>query len=168
MKSKVNYALIIICIASLAIISCRSFLDRVTPADAPKAALTYAGKDPNIVFASLYDVRELRGDIIVKHRTAQTDLLRQAEDDKYAYQDAYALTESSIREAEYLQDIIVGNEKQPFSILGILAGFTGGAAIGKALKRKGDLSPDEAQAAVLKAKEDGWNECETYAKAKPA
>jgi hypothetical protein len=163
MVKKVNYGLLFVCIVSLAIIGCGSLLDRVTPANPPKLALNYVGKDPNLQWFSLYKARELQNDITVKYRVTQTQLMRIAEDDKYAYLDAKNLIESSIKEAEGLQNIVVGSESQPFSLLGILAGATGGLSIGGALiKRKGDSSPDEVQAKIADAQNKTWDECEAY------
>jgi hypothetical protein len=163
MAKKVNYGLLFVCIVSLAIIGCGSMLDRLTPANPPKLALSYVGKDPNSTWFSLYAARELQDDIVVKHRVCQTQLIRIAEDDKSAYQDAKKLIESSIKEAENLQNVVVGSEAQPFSLLGILAGATGGLSIGGAfIKRKGDISPDEAKAQLADAQNKAWDECEAY------
>ena len=90
--------------------------------------------------ATLKDTRTV---IVIKHRDNQTELLRAAQDDKVKYQDAIGFIEPAIAEAQATQDLVVGSESQPFSILGILGGLGVGGAIGRALKRPGDKSPEE-------------------------
>lgn len=151
----VSWLLVIVCILSLTVLGCNEMLDRFTPATIAKIAADYSEvKVPVILedISSLREARKVRSAIIIKHRTEQLDLLRMAQDDKLAYADAIGFMETSIAAAEALQDLVVGSEGEPFSILGILAGVTGGAAIGKALKRKGDFSPAEHEEAVIKAK----------------
>jgi hypothetical protein len=171
-NDKLKYMLVVTCVLSTAIIGCGSFLDKLTPADVPKPALAYLekdpnkepGKDPNTVgFSSLYKAREIKNDIIIKHHDVQSDLLYKAEQDKYAYQNARDMIDASIKEAENLQDIVIGNEKQPFSILGLLAGATGGGFIGYRIKRKEDYTEDEVKTEVAsndtEAQAKGWDEC---------
>jgi len=151
----VNWLLVIVCILSLSLIGCRSFLDRLTPAEIAEISVDYSGLDIPVVLediGSLRDARKVRDAIIINHRTQQLDLLRLAQDDELRYKDAIGFIEMSIAAAENLQDLIVGSEGEPFSILGILAGFTGGAAIGKMLKRKGDYSPAEVAEEISKVK----------------
>jgi len=139
-----NVLLVIICTASLVVIGCRGILDRITPAEeAPQVGsyLDRGSKD----FTSLFDLRRDRDAIIIKHREGQISLKRLAQDDKRQYQDVITFVDEAIEESQQFQDLVVGSEDQPFSILGVLAGFAGGAAIGRALKRKGDLTPEEAR-----------------------
>jgi len=153
----VNWLLVIVCVLSLSLIGCRSLLDRLTPAEIAKLSADYSGLEVPVVLediGSLRDARKVRDAIIINHRTEQLDLLRLAQDDELRYKDAIGFIETSITAAENLQDLIVGSEGEPFSILGILAGFTGGAAIGKMLKRKNDFSPQEVAEEVAKAKAD--------------
>ncbi|KKN69768.1 hypothetical protein LCGC14_0437140 [marine sediment metagenome] len=154
MKNKTNLLLVIACITSLAVISCRSMMDRVTPTTVTEQSYEYVegSLDGFKEIDSLHNVKKLRTKIIIKHRTEQIGYLRAAEDDDHANSDAIGFINANIKEAEYLQGIIVGSEDQPLSLIGILAGFTGGAAIGRALKRKGDYSPEEVEAVVAKAK----------------
>lgn len=156
MKDWKNWILIIICLSSLSVLSCRTLLDSATPADIPPISMRYAQVEPNdIGFPSLHDAKNIRTTIIVKHRTEQLNLKRLAQDDKLAYGDALGFIDTAIAEADALQDVVVGNEDQPYSILGILGGLTGGAFLGKVFwKRKGDYSPVEFEEAVAKAKED--------------
>jgi len=154
MKDKKNYLLVVACILCLAIISCRSTMDRFTPCTVTEQSYEYVHEslDGFKEIDSLHNVKKLRTGIVIKHRTDQIGYLRAAEDDDNANSDAIGFITGNIKEAEYLQGVIVGSEDQPFSLLGILAGFSGGAAIGRALKRKGDYSPTEVEEVVAKAK----------------
>lgn len=149
-KDARNVLLITLTIVCLAVIGCRSMLDTVTPAQMPRKAAEYLG-DPNEAgLTSLNNLRETRTDIIVKHRNEQRDLRRDAEDDLVAYQDAIGFIDTNIRDSQTMQNVIVGGAEQPFSLLGIMAGLTGGAAIGRAMKRKGDLAPEEVEREIAK------------------
>jgi len=154
MKDRKNILLAIACVICLAVISCRSMMDRFTPTTQTEQSYEYGNEslDGFKEIDSLHNVKKLRDKIIIKHRTEQINYLRAAEDDDNAYSDAIGFITGNIKEAEYLQGVVVGSEDQPFSLLGILAGFTGGAAIGRALKRKGDYSPTEVEEIVAKAK----------------
>jgi hypothetical protein len=140
-----NVFLVIICIAALAMIGCRSFVDRFTPAEVAPQVSEYLGVEHQDI-TSLHDLKRKKDAVVIKHRETQTDLMRMAKDDEVYYEDAITFIQANITEAQRLQDLVVGSEDQPFSILGVLAGFTGGAAIGRALKRRGDLTVDEARA----------------------
>ena len=154
MKDKKNLLLVVACVLCLAAISCRSLMDRVTPCTVTEQSYEYVNGslDGFKEIDSLYNVKKLHNEIVIEYRTAQINFLRLAEDDKLAHADAIGFIDANIKEAEYFQGVIVGSEDQPFSLLGILAGFTGGAAIGRALKRKGDYSPTEMEEVVAKAK----------------
>jgi len=151
-KDWLSYGLVIVGILSLAVIGCRSVLDRVTPAEIPSCAAFYVGDMNFAGVRSLKDARDIRGDIIIMHRGIQLDLLRLAKDDEYAYKDALGFIEQSIEESENLQDLVIGSEDQPISILGLLAGAGIAFPAGKLMKRKGDYSPEEFEAAVAKIK----------------
>lgn len=154
MKDRKNLLLVVACVICLAVISCRSMMDRATPTTVTEQSYEYVhgSLDGFKEIDSLHNVKKLHNEIVIKHRTDQIDLKRLAEDDELDYSDAIGFINANIKEAEYLQGIIVGSENQPLSLIGILAGFTGGAAIGRALKRKGDYSPTEVEEVVAKAK----------------
>ena len=154
MKDRKNILLVVACVICLAVISCRSMMDRFTPCTVTEQSYEYVhgSLDGFKEIDSLHNAKKLRNEIVIKHRTEQIGYLREAEDDNNANSDAIGFITGNIKEAEYFQGVIVGSEDQPFSLLGILAGFTGGAAIGRALKRKGDYSPEEVEAVVAKAK----------------
>jgi len=149
-KDAKNILLVLLTCVCIAVIGCRSMLDTVTPAQAPKVAASYLG-DPNALgLTNLNNLREMRTEIIIKHRTEQRDLRRDAEDDLVAYKDAIGFIDANIRDSQTMQDVIVGGAEQPFSVLGVLAGLTGGAAIGRAMKRKGDFTQEEVDVEVAK------------------
>lgn len=160
MKNKLNYLLTIVCIVSLGIISCRSMMDRITPTTVTEQSYEYVHETLNGFkeIDSLHNVKKLHNEIVIKHRTDQIDLKRLAEDDELDYSDAIGFIDANIAEASHLQDIIVGSGDQPFSLLGLLAGATGGAAIFNMKKRKGDFSPEEFTAGTEKAKREGLKE----------
>lgn len=146
-----NVVLVMVCMMAVVTIGCRGFVDRITPAELSPQVSKYVGvEDKEIV--SLFDAKRIKDQVIIKHRDTQVDLMRQAQDDEVYYQDAITFIQQSINASQEFQDLVVGSEDQPFSILGVLAGLTGGAAIGRALKRKGDLSPAEVEEVVAKAK----------------
>lgn len=154
MRDKKNLILIVVCLLSLAVISCQSMMDRVTPCEVPIQAYEYVNgsSEGYQEIDSLYNVRKLRLAMIIQHRTDLIGLKRAIEDKGYSYDDAIGLVNGQIEESQALQDLVVGGPDTDFSLIGILAGFTGGAAIGKMLKRKGDYSPAEVEEAVARAK----------------
>ncbi len=155
MSKNVSWLLILVCILSVGILGCNEMLDRFTPSVIPEISADYSEIEVPVVLediGTLRDAKKVRTNIVVKHRTEQLSLLRLAQDDDLAFKDAIGFIETSIAAAESLQDLVVGDEGQPFSLLGVLAGITGGAAVGKMLKRKGDFSPDEVAVEVAKVK----------------
>ena len=151
-KTKVNWIILVVGILALIVVGCNSYLDRLTPAEAPKFTLEYLGGDPAPPWYSLHDAREDRTDTIRLHRDEQKNLLRLAEDDELAFQDAIGFINTSIEDAESFQKLLVGSAEQPISILGMLAGLGIGFPVGKMLKRRGDYSPEEHEAEVKVAK----------------
>lgn len=150
----------------LGLIGCRAFIDRITPADIPEISIKYAGIEPNtVLIPTLNTAKDIRNKIIINHRNTQVDLLRLAADDKYAYQNAKGLIEANIKDAEEFQELIIGSEDQPYSILGLLAPLGAGALVGKQFfRRKGDYTPEEFAAALIKEKEKLKKEIETNGK----
>lgn len=153
MKDRKNLLLVVACIICLAIISCRSVMDRVTPCEVSEQTYEYVtgSLDGYQEVTSLYDVKKLRDKMIIQHRTSLVDLMRMIEDEDYAYSDAESIM-ANIEASQEFQALVIGGPDQDFSLLGILAGFTGGAAIFNRLKRKGDYSPTEVEEVVAKAK----------------
>jgi len=151
-KKLSNWLMLLVGVLALVIVGCQGYLDKLTPAEAPKVVLEYLGEDPNPIWYSLFDARENHFDVIRLHRDEQKTLLRQAEDDELAFQDAIGFINTSIENAESFQDIMVGDEDSPLSVLGILAGLGIGFPVGKILKRRGDYSPEEHEAEVKVAK----------------
>jgi len=153
MKRIKDVLLIVVSIVMLGILGCASLLDEVTPAAINDRAIKYAEKTKeDIGFPTLADVKRLKTDIIINHRDKQISLKRIAEDDTRAYGDALDFINSSIASAEYVQNLVVGSEGNPISILGLLAPLGIGTALGRRyFKRPGDLTPEEAKA-VKKSK----------------
>lgn len=159
MKKLKGVLLVLGCIIVLAVIG-GCLLDEITPTAAinPRS-LNYAGIDANDVgilgitqIPSLADAKRVRTEIVVNHRTTQLNLKRFTEDDNLYYGDAYGFINASVAQGQYIQDLLIGDEGNPFSILGVLAAF-GGVAVGrKYLKRPGDYTPQEHEVEVLKAK----------------
>lgn len=156
-KNWKEYLVVIISLLCLAIIGCGSFIEGITPCPIPDRSIRYAGVDPNdIGFQSLTDAKEVRNAIIIKHRTVQIDLRRLAEDDKYASQDAKGFLDANIEAAEAWLDLVIGDEGQPFSILGIIAGLGFGGVAGKELfKRRKDYTPEQHQQELTVAYDAG-------------
>jgi hypothetical protein len=154
MKDRKNILLVVACVICLAIISCRSLLDRGTPCSVAEQSYEYVhgSLDGFKEIDSLHNVKKLYTEIVIKHRTEQIGYLRAAEDDDYTSTDAIGFITGNIEEAEHLQGMVVGSKDQPISLLGMLAPFLGGAAIFNMKKRKGDYSPAEVEEVVAKAK----------------
>lgn len=152
-KNKWNYVILLVAILCMAVVSCQSYLDMVTPAVIPERSLEYAEVDVNdLGFISLADAKDIRNTITIKHRDEQTDLIRKTNDDKAAYQDARQLITVNIEEAEYVQDLVVGSSDNPFSLLGLIGPAGLGIFAGKMLKRRGDYTPEEHKVEVEAAR----------------
>ena len=153
MKDRKNLLLVVACVLCLAAISCQSVMDRVTPCEVSEQTYEYVvgSMDGYKEVTSLYDVKKLRDKMIIQHRTSLVDLMRMIEDEDYAYGDAESIM-ANIEASQELQALVIGGPGQDFSILGIVMGFTGGAAIFNRLKRSGDYSPTEMEEVVAKAK----------------
>jgi len=150
------FAILAFGLICLGIIGCSSMLDRVTPCEIPKQSLRYVEFDPNeFIYPTLSTAQAIRNDVIIKHRTEQINLLRLAQDDKFAYADAIGFIEIAIADSQAFQDLMVGSQDQPMSILGILAGAGIGLPLGLLKKRKGDYTPEEFEVALAKANGNG-------------
>jgi len=164
MKDWKNYLLLTVGLSALAILSCRTYVDKVTPATRPLPALAYINAEPNdfglfgFRFYSLADARETKYQVELKHRSERLRLNRQLKDDSLFHGDAINSVDYSIEDSEIFQDIMIGSDKTDISILGILAGAGITLPIGRAMKRKGDLDPKEVEAEKAKAKDEGRKE----------
>lgn len=164
MRDWKNYLLLFVGLISIAILSCRSALDKLTPADQPGPALAYIEAEPNefklfgYQFYSLADARETKYQVQLKHRSRLIELNRQLQDEGLEHGDAINSVDYSIEGSEIVQEVVIGSNKQPFSILGILAGAGIAGPIGRAMKRRGDLDPKEVEIEKAKSKEEGRNE----------
>jgi len=158
MRTKLlSYVMLALGLLCMTILGCRTLIDSLTPVIIPEQALQYVGRSNG--WTSLRDARDIRTNILITHRDKQLELIRNVEDDKYAYEDALQLVEYNIREAEELQALVIGSSEQPFSILGILAGAFPGLAIGSLLlKRPQDYTKDQVEAIVAKRLAGAYNQ----------
>jgi len=127
MKNKIrNTGLVLVGLLCLAVLNCRSSMDKLTPAPVSSQVLKYAEKEPNDFWygiPSLWDLKEIRNEIALKHRNATVRHRRGIEDEEFRYDFAMGLLNSSIQESEDFQQLVIGTEDNPVSILGILAGL---------------------------------------------
>jgi len=154
MKKLKSVLIILLCMVVLAVIGCRSLMDELTPIKIDERAMEYAGVEKeSLGFISLADAEYLRTEIIIKHRDGQLNLKRIAQDDKIKYQDALGFIDANIDEARVLQGILVGNEDNPYSLLGLLAPMGIAGLVGRQyFRRPGDYTPEEVEVAINKAK----------------
>ena len=156
MKDKLNWLLVLVALLSIGMLSCGSIMDSITPTNISERSASYVDEPNQAGLQSLSEAKEMRADIIVTHRDVNVKLKRLAQDDKYYYTIALGFIDGSIEEAEALQDLVVGDEAHPFSILGMLGPLAGGAFVGKELfKRKKDYSPEVYDADVEAAFDSG-------------
>ncbi|MCK5016516.1 MAG: hypothetical protein KAS32_05520 [Candidatus Peribacteraceae bacterium] len=151
-----GFILLVVCAICLAAVSCQSLVDRVTPCEVSEQTYEYiyGTLDGHKEVTSLFEVKKMQDKMIVNHRHTLVELSRMIEDEDYNYADAEKI-KTQIKEAEAFRDFIIGSEGQQFSVLGLLAGFTGGGFIGRMIKRKGDYSPTEVEEVVARAKRRG-------------
>ena len=146
--------LLVVCVLALVAVSCQSLVDRVTPCEISEQTYEYVNgsMDGYAEVTSLHEVKKVRDKMIVQHRRSLVDLSRDIEDENYEYDDAKGSVQAEIKAAQEFQDLIIGSEDQQFSVMGLLAGVTGGTFFGRMLKRKGDYSPAEVEEVVARAK----------------
>ncbi len=146
--------IIILLMAVLAVIGCRSLMDGITPTKIDARSTEYAGvEEKEFGFGSLADAEYIRKEIIIRHRDGQLNLRRVIQDDNLKYGDALGFLDANIAEARILQGIIIGNEDNPYSLLGLLAPLGIGTLVGKQfLRRPNDYTPEEFDVAVAEAK----------------
>jgi len=136
--------IILVSVTILACLGCASIVDRLTPGYVQPQAPQYVNQEPKDIY-SLFEMKILQDDISISHRNRQLELLRTAEDDDLAFQDARGFLEPAIREAEEFQTKIIGDDSNPISISGFLFALTGGMIGRSFLKRPGDMTKDEAR-----------------------
>ena len=150
----------LVCIAGL---SCSQYVDQITPVVVTPEVEYYTGvKIPQwcgFTTLSLFKQEDRRADLI--HRDTQIELKRMVQDDKITYADVKAVTTPTIEQAEILQATLVGGAGDAAGMLpggGLLTlglGLFGGGALGRKIKRPGDLSPAEVDEKVAKEKLNG-------------
>lgn len=149
-----NLLLAVICIVCLAGMSCGGgFIDRLTPCEVAEQSMEYSDREfPPLGVMTLYEAKQIRERIKIKHRVSQISLKRLAQDDKMGHDDAIGFIQTNIAAAEHFQDVVVGSSGNPMSLMGLLGTSGLGLMAGRMLKRKGDLAPAEVEEVVAKAK----------------
>jgi len=149
----------LLCLVCLAGISCGGFIDRLTPCEITVQSTDYAEAEfPPLGIMTLYEARQIKDRIKIKHRVTQTSLKRLAEDDKTKNDDALGFIIDNIAASEKVQSVVVGSLENPMSLMGLL-GISGLTFVaGSARKRKNDKSPDEVNEIVAKAKASAMKE----------
>lgn len=141
-----NVLLMLICLVSIAGISCGGFIDRITPCEVTEQSMTYADREfPPLGIMTLYEAKQIKERIIIKHRVSQLSVRRIAEDDKYAHDDAIKFIDTNITASENFQDTVVGSVDNPMSIMGLLGVGSISLVAGRMMKRKNDYSPAEVK-----------------------
>jgi hypothetical protein len=157
MKDWKNWIVLICIVIGLAMIGCESVIDSITPCVVPRLAARYVDEEPATLFGivQLSKAKEIREDMKVKHRDEQERALRAMKDDTYYYQVASGLFDIAIAQSQSVQDVLIGDESNPFSVAGLLS--IGGLSFlaGSLRKRKGDLDPKEVEVIKLSAKAEG-------------
>jgi len=152
MRSKIlNTLIILLCVTLLACIGCDSLMDRVIPASVQPQAPEYVGQEIQDVY-SLHELKIMQDNIIITHRDTQLDLMRLAEDDKYAYTDALGFIDTAIEEAAAFKEKIVGDDNNPLSVSGMLFMLTGGLVGRSFFKRPQDYTPEQVEVEKAKVK----------------
>jgi len=130
-------------------------LDRITPGNLDKQVRELANVDSNdfgLLGPTLYDLKNIKNQLIVQHREQKLAHVRATEDIDFIYPFAFGILDFDIQDATEWQQIVIGSEGNPISILGILAGL-GLTGVGTAIGRKyfhtpGDLTPEQHQLLV--------------------
>ena len=160
MKNWKIILLLFVGLICMAITSCGSILDKYTPSNLPGKSLDYTNKDPNDYgwFHSLYDAENLMQEILSTRRDKLIDWEYWLKKEDAAYQDAKGYLEPAIAESLRMQEIVIGSEDQPYSILGILSylGVGGGALfLGKEkLVGRNQYTKEQRDADIAKAREE--------------
>ena len=149
-KCKMTVMTVVVCTILLILLGCQTIMDCITPAWVSPQAPEYVGDQPKDIY-SLYELKLMQNEIAIQHRDKQLELLRLAEDDTYGFQDAKEFIEPAIQAASDLQNQVIGDDTNPFSVSGLLMLITGGAVGRQFLKRPGDLSPDEHKVKLAEA-----------------
>jgi hypothetical protein len=153
MKDWKNVLLALLCVVCLAGISCGGFVDRITPCEVAEQSMEYAEREfPPLGIMTLYEAKQIKERIIIKHRVSQISAKRIAEDDKYEHDDAIGFINANITASENFQEIVVGSPDNPMSLMGLLGTSGLGLLAGRMMKRRGDYSPAEVEEVVAKAK----------------
>ena len=159
MKKLIIPVLVTLC---LCVLSCQSLLDKVTPSNIPRVAVDYFNPDPNEqIWPTLETAKNMRAGIIRKHRDTQLDLKYQALADRNFYHDALNVIEPAIEEAAEAQAMAVGTEAKPGLLWSLLLGGGTLYAGRTFMRRPGDVSKEEKEVEIAKAKDEARKESHT-------
>jgi len=141
-----NILLILVCLISIAGVSCGGFIDRITPCEVTEQSMTYADRDfPPLGIMTLHEAKQIRERITIKYRVEQLSLKRLAQDSKFAHGDAIKFIDNNITASETFQETVVGSVDNPMSIMGLLGVGSVSLMAGRLMKRKNDYSPAEVK-----------------------
>lgn len=164
MKNWKSYILLLVGLVCLAVTSCRTYIDKLTPCPLTKKALAYTESEPNDFgwFHSLDDGERLLRGIISMRRDRLEEWNYWIRKDENAYNDAKGQQEPIVIETRETQERVIGSEDQPLSILGILSylGIGSGALLlGKEkLVGKNQYTKEQHDVDVAIAKDEGRKE----------
>jgi len=143
----VNVLLVVVCLLSFAVMGCATMMDHVSPCAIDPMVTDYV--DANIPtfwgFTTLYHAKHVALRVEIKHRTQQLIYTRMLQDDDLSYDDARAYAKTAIAEGQAFQEVVVGSEESPFSLMGMLAAGAPALMLGRAMKRKQDYTPDDVK-----------------------
>jgi hypothetical protein len=145
-------ALLIITIALVISSGCAMLYDQ-WPAKHPQDTKNYVGEDPNGLYPTLGQLKDMREAAITKHILSQIDHKHEMEKDKASYGRAIEQANLYIASAVKERQEMIGTIQNPGWLMGALIGLTGVGAYmtGARKQRPEDWSPEEHEAAVEEA-----------------
>lgn len=155
---------ILLCVAVLLLIGagCQLVSESFWLTKKTVQAKIYLGEDPNTAagFETLRESKDTKQAVIVKHVNAQLKAKHEMEKDKANYKIAIEQANINIGTAEAEKAAMIGTVESPGWLTSAVLGGSGFGLYfaGKSKKRTGDFNPQEHQAEVTKAKEEGRKE----------
>lgn len=156
--------IIVSVLAALLAIGCAALSSYVTPAEIDKPSVVYvvnAGlTEPNAFagYPNLYKAEKLKTALDNAHTAIQWKLSNQVEWDNLVYSQRKGIVADNLTMAQQREEMLFGPQGLLTLGLGIVGAGGLGGVIGLMRKRPGDISQDEAQAAVAQAVGKSANE----------